>query len=452
LRVRSRASVKVRIAPYGVTPLGTAYASEPIGQIIADLVGERIAVYSGLPVLGADGVDVVAYDAQGQPSWRPFTTELGYWPRTTPNAMPPSIIEHRPPVGGLVALRPGVYQLGEGAVVELVNSGLWIRDPADPPLDTDVRTLPMDPLWARITVGVPGLPTSPELFAAATELYSRLDPDTQRAVRFVFSDASQLVEEKPAEPVPAPRPLAVVASAKTVPPPTIEDTDVELEPVTEVEPEPVVDDGPEPESETDAAHGKHSAHFRCPGRPTGGVSNAYAYLITKSVPAELRTHNFGRAYFYMTPKPTSVNIGLLFGGTAGFPRPTYMSVASHYGGWQLGFIKQMGSPGGEVQAYPVDVMPVATWMCLEWEFNDQPDVINLWRDGKVVGPLDPNHINFPTGHNPASGLFNNMTMGLIGAFTDFGFGLYDWHPDQSTFPYDVYYDDIVLDTKRVGCL
>jgi len=252
------ARTKVRIAPYGVTPLGTAYASEPIGQIIADLVGERIAVYSGLPVLGADGVDVVAYDAQGQPSWRPFTTELGYWPRTTPNAMPPSIIEHRPPVGGLVALRPGVYQLGEGAVVELVNSGLWIRDPADPPLDSSVRTLPMDPLWARITVGVPGRPTSPELFAAATELYSRLDPDTQRAVRFVFSDASQLVEDKPAEPAPAPRPLAVVASAKTVPPPTIEDTDVELEPVTDVELEPVVDDEPEPESETDAAHGKHS--------------------------------------------------------------------------------------------------------------------------------------------------------------------------------------------------
>ena len=264
------ARTKVRIAPYGVAPLGTAYSGEPIGQIIADLVGERIAVYSGLPVLGADGVDVVAYDAQGQPSWRPFTTELGYWPRTTPNAMPPSIIEHRPPVGGLVTIRPGVYQLSEGAVVELVNSGLWIRDPSEPPLNTGVRVLPMDPLWARITVGVPGMPTSPELFAAATELYSRLDPDTQRAVRFVFSDASQLVEEKPAEEVPAPRPLAVVASAKTVPPPTIEDTDVEMEPVSELEPEhepelepelepePEFDPDFESDFESDMAHGKHS--------------------------------------------------------------------------------------------------------------------------------------------------------------------------------------------------
>jgi hypothetical protein len=243
------ARTKVRIAPYGVAPLGTAYASEPIGQIIADLVGERIAVYSGLPVLGADGVDVVAYDAQGQPSWRPFTTELGYWPRTTPNAMPPSVIEHRPPVGGLVALRPGVYELAEGAVVELVDSGLWIRDPAEPPSNSPVRTLPMDPLWARITVGVPGMPTSPELFAAATDLYSRLDPDTQRAVRFVFSDASQLVEDKSAEPAPAPRPLAVVASAKTVPP-TIEDTDVELP--------PVVDDDELEFEDDDFDHGKHS--------------------------------------------------------------------------------------------------------------------------------------------------------------------------------------------------
>jgi hypothetical protein len=238
------ARTKVRIAPYGVAPLGAAYAGEPLGQIIADLVGERIAVYSGLPVLGADGIDVVAYDAQGQPSWRPFTTELGYWPRTTPNAMPPSIIEHRPPVGGLVTVRPGVYQLSEGAVVELVNSGLWIRDPAEPPIsNTTVRALPMDPLWARITVGVPGMPTSPDLFAAATELYSRLDPDTQRAVRFVFSDASQLVEDKPAE--PAPRPLAVVASAKTVSP-AIEDTEVDLEPVADED------------VDADFAHGKHS--------------------------------------------------------------------------------------------------------------------------------------------------------------------------------------------------
>jgi hypothetical protein len=184
--------------------------------------------------------------------------------------------------------------------------------------------------------------------------------------------------------------------------------------------------------------------------PSGGATQAYVYLLTKSVPPALRIHNFGRAYFFMTPKPRSNNIGLAFGGTSGFPKPTYMSIASHNGGWQLGFIKLQGSPGGEVQAQPADVMPVATWMCLEWEFNDQPDVIGFWRDGQAVGTLDPNHIDYPPGHVPGAPLFNGASTGLVGGFTDFGFGFYDWHPGN--FAFDVYYDDIVLDTKRVGCL
>jgi hypothetical protein len=198
------------------------------------------------------------------------------------------------------------------------------------------------------------------------------------------------------------------------------------------------------------AHGRHAAHFHSLGTPAGGATQAYVYLLTKNVPSVLRLHNFGRAYFYMTPKPRSINIGLLFGGTSGFPKPTYMSIASHSGGWQLGFIKLQGSPSGEVQAYPVDVMPVSTWMCLEWEFDDQPDVIGFWRDGQVIGTLDPSHIDYPPGHTPGAPLYNGTSTGLVGGFTDFGFGFYDWHP--GSFAFDVYYDDIVLDTKRVGCL
>jgi hypothetical protein len=207
------ARAKVRIAPYGVAPLGAAYAGEPLGQIIADMLGAHVAVYSGLPVAGTEGVDIVAYDAQGQPSWRPFTTELGYWPRIRANASAPTILGHRPPIVGLPRLRPGVYQLADIAVVELVHSGLWVRAAAEPAAADEVRALPMDPMWARITVGVPGQPTSPELFAAAADLYSRLDPDTQRAVRFVFSDAAQPVEDKPPARTPAPAPVKVAVPA-----------------------------------------------------------------------------------------------------------------------------------------------------------------------------------------------------------------------------------------------
>lgn len=197
------------------------------------------------------------------------------------------------------------------------------------------------------------------------------------------------------------------------------------------------------------AHGKYAVQFHGPAAPNAAD---YAYLIAKNAPAALQKHNFGRAYFYTAPKPHDIDMGLIFAGTAGFPRPTYMSIANHAAGWQLGFIKLMGVPGGEVQAYPPGDIPVMTWTCLEWEFNDQPDQINVWGDGKVIGSLNKDNVAFASpAHKPGAPLFNNADMDLIGAFTDFGFGFYDWHP-QGRPAFDVYYDDIVLDSKRVGCL
>jgi hypothetical protein len=193
------------------------------------------------------------------------------------------------------------------------------------------------------------------------------------------------------------------------------------------------------------AHGTYAAHFR-----GLGMGQSYAYLVTKMAPAALQTHNFGRAYFYIAQQNTGTpDTGLIWGGTAGFPKPTYLSIAEHSGGWQLGFIQLQGSPGGESQAYPPPQAPVAKWMCLEWEFNDQPTGINLWGDGTAIGSLDANDVAYPP-NSPKGSIFNGMTSGLVGAFVDFGFGFYDWHPDMKA--YDYYYDDIVLDTKRVGCL
>ena len=196
------------------------------------------------------------------------------------------------------------------------------------------------------------------------------------------------------------------------------------------------------------AHGKYAVQFHGPASP---AAKDYGYIITKNAPASLKTHNFGRAYMYITPQRNDIDMGLIFGGTAGFPQPTYMSIANHGTGWQFGFIKLMGSPGGEVQAYPPGDIPVATWTCLEWELNDDPDEINVWGDGKAIGSLNNKTVSYPAGKVPGTPLFNNMNSGLIGAFTDFGFGFYDWH--QAGRPaFDLYYDDIVLNTERVGCL
>jgi len=70
-------------------------------------------------------------------------------------------------------------------------------------------------------------------------------------------------------------------------------------------------------------------------------------------------------------------------------------------------------------------------------------------DGKIVGTFDDQHVDYPPGHTPGAPLYNGKSSGLVGAFTEFGFGFHDWHPNQ---PFDIFYDDIVLDTKRVNCL
>lgn len=199
---------------------------------------------------------------------------------------------------------------------------------------------------------------------------------------------------------------------------------------------------------TNAAHGKYAVKFHGPASPN---ANDYVYIITKNAPVALAKHNFGRAYMYISPQRSDIDMGLVFGGTAGFPKPTYMSIANHSTGFQLGFIKLSGSPGGEVQAYPKGDIPVMKWSCLEWEFNDDPDEINLWGDSKVIGSLNNMTVAYPPGKTPGTPLYNDMNSGLIGAFTDFGFGFYDWHPANRP-AFDLYYDDIVLGTERVGCL
>jgi hypothetical protein len=196
------------------------------------------------------------------------------------------------------------------------------------------------------------------------------------------------------------------------------------------------------------AHGKYAVQFH---GDANLASPDYAYLIWKSAPPEMAKHNFGRAYFYVTPKPRSIDMGMIYGGTSGFPKPTYLSIANHGSGWQLGFIKLSGTPTGEVQAYPPPDIPVGVWTCLEWELDDQPTSINVWIDGKTLGSLTNQDIAYPPGHAPGAPLYDNANSDLIGAFTDFGVGYYDWHP-QGRPAFDLYYDDIVLGTTRIGCL
>lgn len=197
-----------------------------------------------------------------------------------------------------------------------------------------------------------------------------------------------------------------------------------------------------------AAHGRFAAHFH--GK--GNVANDDVFIVTKTLPPALATHHFGRLYFYVSTKPTSGHTMWVVGGSAGMsanPKLRDFEVATINGGWQLCFDQFGMSPSGEEVFYPQGTVPVAKWTCLEWELDDQPDSDTLWIDGKAMGTLDDRHVDYPPGHAPGTPLFDGKSAALIGGFTTYSFGFYDWHPNAD---FDLYLDDLVLDTKRVGCL
>lgn len=190
---------------------------------------------------------------------------------------------------------------------------------------------------------------------------------------------------------------------------------------------------------TTVAHGKYAVQFHANPNLV-----SYDFIVTKSAPAALSAHLFGRAYFYITPKPPAEHMEFFFAGTAGFPNLKYIEVAGAGAAWQLTYVDLMvasgqatSSPGTQEKYSGGGTIPVQEWTCLEWEVNDAPDQETVYVDGAE-------DVSFP------SITVNGVSSGLVGGFTDFGFGYYAWHPAST--PIDIYYDDIVLDTQRVGCL
>jgi hypothetical protein len=186
------------------------------------------------------------------------------------------------------------------------------------------------------------------------------------------------------------------------------------------------------------AHGAYAARFHA----KGGTS--WALMLAENLPAALHGHMFGRAYYSASDFPTESGGHTAYvwtsHTTAGFPYTDHhLEIGSYVSQgkpmWQLtswtGDGAEYPSAGGSI--------PKATFFCLEWEINDAPDAIHVWvnGDGATLGfASDPIH-------GADSLLGGNMdTLGL---------GFRTFHPKGAP-DIDIDVDDLVLDTKRIGCL
>ncbi|MFJ5990286.1 hypothetical protein [Lentzea sp. NPDC092896] len=191
---------RVRLVPYGI--------DASIGSLVADQIGEPIAMFTGLPVgkLHTGGPAVIAVDPRGQQTWRPFVTEV----LCVPNESVPVVSGYRTPVQGLTEVTPGVFSLGDGVVLEVVPSGLWVREQEEPYNAAEVRTQPLDPEWARLTVGTPGRTTPGAVAVHGAALVERLEPEVRKLLRLVFCDSKVTA---PPPPPPSQPPATVAAHA-----------------------------------------------------------------------------------------------------------------------------------------------------------------------------------------------------------------------------------------------
>jgi hypothetical protein len=182
------------------------------------------------------------------------------------------------------------------------------------------------------------------------------------------------------------------------------------------------------------AHGKHSIHFHVP--PNVGT---YGFIITKGAPAALHSHYFGRASFYVTPMLPGGNEQLVVAGNGTIPDFDHFFVAAGAVGWMRRLVLT-NTVVGEEETWGNGPIPSTRWACLEWEMNDVPGRTTLFIDGAATVPRD---IRLSPRSYPFEG------------FAEFGFGYYAAPPNNGplvSHPVDVYYDDIVLSTARIGCL
>jgi iron(III)-enterobactin esterase len=167
-----------------------------------------------------------------------------------------------------------------------------------------------------------------------------------------------------------------------------------------------------------------------------GAARGYAVIGTTRLPESLKDHAFGRAYVYITPNGPTRHTVLAFAGTASWPNSNFLEVAMFHGGVQLSYQQQATLPHGEAYNFG-KALPLGKWFCLEWEVQDSPDTLTVWIDGEQAN----------------SEVFTYKTFGntnLVKGFADFGVGVRVWGPVPAD--YDIYYDNIAFDAKRIGPL
>jgi hypothetical protein len=183
---------------------------------------------------------------------------------------------------------------------------------------------------------------------------------------------------------------------------------------------------------TTVAHGSYALQFHTNGGNTS--ADGLNYIMMEAVPARLTSHFYGRAYFNIgSAVQNSGHQMFTIAGAkmpgAGFPHSPRLEVGASGGKWQLtAWANETG--GGEAYGGG-GTLPTGKWVCIEWEV--QAGATNNLITVSVEGVQQA----------------TETASSRVSAFSEIGFGYYAYSNPPA---FDIYLDDIVLDTKPVACL
>ncbi|MET8946759.1 hypothetical protein ABZX30_25135 [Streptomyces sp. NPDC004542] len=172
----------VRFVCYGAARLS---GGRHFGDVLAQVVGEPVRLYNGLPRGTGPSDDVLRRGPDGSPGRPVRAREFVHLPPagTTGPVPVPYAAAHGWPLDDLPETAPGTHLLADGTVVEVVPSGLWVRPPQDPPYAAEVRAAEPDSGHERILCDATREEELPRLRKLATDLMSSFPPELRAVVR-----------------------------------------------------------------------------------------------------------------------------------------------------------------------------------------------------------------------------------------------------------------------------
>jgi hypothetical protein len=87
--------------------------------------------------------------------------------------------------------------------------------------------------------------------------------------------------------------------------------------------------------------------------------------------------------------------------------------------------------------------PEKSWACAEWQFDGPSNEMHYWIEGKAQTSVDVVKVGGGcTGTQPAGGVWQSPTFNKL---------MLGWYAQPFPTPIEVWIDDIVIGTERVGC-